>query len=609
MAEHVILNGPNRVFMSIDAIRKLVEKPACGAVIGGISILLAASFVMSGSCRMAGMGANGAGAGDQNKEAVVVTVGKFEITDPDIDREKQAMQMQGSTTPIQDASMVAYALRSLIDRGYALELASRQGINLTDDQMTKMVDKQIDDQMMQMKMQAQMQGQLKSGGDAEFDALLKKQTGKTKAEYKASILEEFKKNALADPKAKLRAEGSLVRPVLVDHAAASIKPTDDDLKAQYETFTMKKIFVRMVPDEKKAKDSIDKAAADLKAGTAFETVMTRYSMDTPDPGKTLANTESKMNGASIQSDEGLKPLLKLKVGDVSDVLKTESGYGIYKILKIDSTFKQADFDKQKAELAKNYSQQQAEKQVTDELEKLKRDTAIPIKWASKGYELVYELNQLPEQKLSPADMNKKYEEIAKEASTATDSVSPRMLALARYVAFSSVWNTTAPDKRSALIDQRVESINQILQYMEGVDIRLELVDALIEQKKGPEASAALLQAAKFNSDLDQRGQAAFNMINAKLLALKEKNLVTPADEKTITDEQTRWKNDRADKDKSEAEMRKQQEEDRKKAEEERKKAEAEAKKPVKPVSRDEAEKKATTPAAPAPMDLGGAGKK
>ena len=372
----------------------------------------------------------------------------------------------------------------------------------------------------------------------------------------------------------------------------------------------------MVPDEKKAKETIDKAEAELKAGAPFETVVTKYSMDTPDPGKSLADTISKMSGGSLQSDDALKPLLKLKANQVSDVIKTDSGYGIYKVLSIDSTFKQAEFDKQKAELAKNFAQQLANKQVTAEIEKLKKDSSVVVKWPSKGYELLEQLALLPEQKLSLPDMNKRYEEIAKEASTATDAISPRALALARYVAFSSVWNSTSPDKRAALIGERVESINQVLQYMEGSDLRLELVDALTEQKKGPEATAALLEAAKFNSDLTPKGQSTYNSINARLLTLKDKNLLAAADEKSINDEQTRWKNDLADKTKAEAEVKKQEEVDRKRAEAERKKAEEEAKKPVKPVSRDTAEKAnaagATPPSKPttaAPLDLSGVGKK
>lgn len=600
--------------MSIDAVRKLVEKPACGAVVGGISILLAASFVMSGSCRLAGMGGNGqAGPDAASKEPAVVTVGKFDVTESDIDREKQAFQMQGPTTPAQDAQMVGYALRTIMDRGYALDLAASQGVVLTDDQMLKLLDKQIDESLMQMKMQAQMSGKLKSGTDADFDKFLQTQVGKSKAEYKSGTLNEFKTKVLADPRAKVRAEGSFVLPILIDKAAATIKPTDDDLKAQFETLNLKKVFIRSTPDEKKAKETIDKAAAELKGGSPFEKVMTLYSTDTPDPGKTLAETVSKMNGASIQADDGLKPLLKLKPGQVSDVLKTDTGYGIYKLISIDSTFKQADFDKQKSDLAKNYGQQQAQKQIMDALEKLKKSNGVPVKWLSKGYELVYDLSQLPEQKLSQSEMQKKFEEIANEASTAKDTVSPRMLAVARYVAFSSVWNATAPDKRNALVDQRIESINSVLQYMEGVDLRLELVDALSEAKKGPEAVSMLLQAAKFNTDLDARGQSDFNKINAKILDLKDKGLLNATDQKAIEDEQNRWKSDRADKMKAEAEQRKAAEEDRKRAEDERKKAEAEAKKPVKPISRDEAQKAAqpgsTSSSTPPVLNLGGAGKK
>lgn len=601
--------------MSIDAVRKLVEKPACGAVVGGISILLAASFIMSGSCRMAGLGGNGQQNGGQPKAPVVVTVGKFEVTEDDLNREKESMGMQGAVTPSQEASLTAFALRSRLDRGYALELAARKGVAISDEQMLKMLQKQIDDQLMQMKMQAQMAGRLKSGSDDEFDKFLKEQTGKTKAEYRTGLMDEFKTKALADPALKLKAEGDFVVPMLVEQATASIKPTDDDLKAQFLTFNMKKVFVRSLPDEKRAKETIDKAAAELKAGTPFETVMSRYSQDTPDPGKTVAETISKMNGASIQGDEGLKPILKLKAGEVSDVLKTQSGYGIYKVLSIDSTFKQADFDKQKADLAKTYASQTAQKQVLDEIDKLKKDNAIPIKWGSKGYELIYKWNQIPDQKLTQAEQTAKFEEIAKEAATATDTVSPKMLAIARYVAFTSVWNATPTDKRAAMIGERVESLAQVLQYTEGVDLRLEMVDALAEQKKGPEAAAALLEAARVNNDYDQKGQSFFNAINGKLLSLKEKGLLAAADEKSIEDEQTRWKNERAEKDKAEAERKKQDELDRKRAEEERKKAEAEQKKQASPTGTPSAnpgspaKDAGKAPASGQPLDLGGMGKK
>lgn len=587
--------------MSIDSLRKVSEKPGCRYLILTVSGLLGISFIMSGSCRNAAAPAPNATQTDPGT-LPIVTVGDVNITRTQVDqavqsmRERQASQggadMAGPVPTNQEAFFEGGALDQLIRGAYWSVLAAKKGIKMTDDQMVASVQAALDEEISQMRTQAIASGQMKGTSDKDFDAFLMKTRGETRAQLEGGALDHIK-TQLADPDQRPQIVYQVLQQAISKLESADVHPTIDQVKASFTTFTTKRIFVRPVGDPASALATIQKALAEVKAGTPFETAMNRYSTDPVQPGKTVSSLTTPVQGNELAVEPDLAPIATLKPGQVSGIIPVDGGFAIYKLVG-STTNLPKDFATNQAMYLKNYTDTVAQSKMEKEYMDVSKDTS-QIKWDSKGWQLLDELiKDLQGTGLPGAGVD--YNQVATEAKADTgDQMGGNAAAMARYLALTNLWSTADAKAKDSMRADYIDSITSLLQTTEGVDLRLQLVDLFLQEKNGPMAANALVDAANRNTDVGTYGQSYYSQIFAREATLKAKGYLTASDEASINSAQAEWKKNRTQKDAYDAEQAKLQAQEKAAALAEQNKAQTPTppSPPLKPVARDQVK-----PAAP-----------
>ena len=458
-------------------------------------------------------------------------------------------------------------------------------------------------------MQMMMQGKLKPGASqADFEAAFKAQSGKTVVEQKAAFFAQVEK-LLGDSSQRPLLVASFAGPMYLEFAKTKINPSDDDVKASYNSLTVKQVLFRSIPVSKTdPKVQADKVLGEIKGGLKFEDAMNRYSNDTPSTGKKLSDNTINVSATDIDSNDQYKPLKGLKVGEITGVTTVPMGLAIYKVDKITSNLPK-DFDKEKAKYRETFAQKAATDQLT---KKLKEFTSGPeVKWSSEGYKAFYDFSKLGEDQTLITDPAKKQTVLrgiidrAKKVIASGQGWELRPAALTFYGALDQLYNSPGVDK-TALQDDRIASIEAILQGSEDSGMRMELVDLYSAKKETDKAAQALLLAAQSNSDFSGAGQQRFGDIANRLQKLRGDKTFPNEVAVEIQKAQDSWRDQKIQYDKAQAEEKKREDEERRKAVIEQAKAAAAAK--VKP---SDVKIKDATPATGAlgSPQTGGTGKK
>lgn len=153
--------------------------------------------------------------------------------------------------------------------------------------------------------------------------------------------------------------------------AAALEAFYEDNKDQFTESEQRQashILVRvdMPEQDEAARKKIDELAAKVKAGEDFAALATEFS---DDPGSAAMGGDLGMFQQGMMVPEFDQAVFSMKEGDVSDVIKTEFGYHIIKLAKIQPKTTRAYADV-KADVEKMLRAQEAEKQYYDLLEQL-----------------------------------------------------------------------------------------------------------------------------------------------------------------------------------------------------------------------------------------------
>ena len=524
-----------------------------------------------------GTGARMADSTEQGEKKVAVTVGDYPIYATDLSQQieaqrQQALQREQSGGP--DAlppSSEAFLQASVINQsiqsvGYAY-LAKKDGVQFTDDAIRKAQTKQFEDSVMMARMQLEQQQMLKPGAtDKDFDAALKKQTGSDLAGLRKKFIESVEKN-LKDTKERATLESTVAKSVLEATLQTRNTPSDADLKASYNEYVFKRILFSM-DAAADVKSQVDKAQADLKGGLTFEQAMDRYSKEPPMPkGKKASDSTTTIRASEFDTTPAYAPLKALKPGEVSGVIDSPQGKGIYKLISMKSNLP-PDFDKQKKKYADQLASQKASDQVQSQMKDLLKSSIV--KWVSNGYKAMFDWYQITNDfspTSTPAIQSAKLQDVMAEAKKATSSnqgYDGRTALLAWFAAEDRIWNAPGADKNKLRAD-RIEVVKALTADTPYFSLKMELVDLLVDSKSGPEAGAMLVDAASSNVYYDPTGLKNFQDINAKLLKLQSAKMVTPDQEKAIKKAQDDWLKQNQDVEDQKAQMKLAQDEAKKKA--------------------------------------------
>ena len=485
-----------------------------------------------------------------------------------MDQMSQPGQPAPALNPGMEVMIAGQSVGTALNRAALQSLALKEGVDFGDEKLKAAAAQEYDQQMEQGKTQLMMQGKLKPGAtQADFEAAFKAQTGKTVAEQKAAFFSQVEK-ILGDPAQKQALIASFAGPMYLEFAKAKVNVSDEDLKASYNSYVVKQVLFRAVPGSKtNPKVQAEKVLSEIKGGLKFEDAMNRYSSDTPMTGKKVSDNTINVSANDLDTVDQYKPLKGLKQGDTTGVVTVPMGLAIYKIDKITSNLPK-DFDKEKAK----YRETLARKVATDQLTKKLKDftTGPDVKWGSDGYKVFYDFSKLGEDQSLITDPAKKQAALvaivdrAKKVIASGQGWEQRPAALTFYGALDQMYNAPGADK-AKLSDDRIASIEAVLQGSEDSTLRMELVNLFAEKKQMDKAANALLLAAQSNSDFSGAGQQRFGEIAAKLQMLRGDKTFPNEVAVEIEKAQGSWRDQKIQFDKAQAEEKRREDEERRKA--------------------------------------------
>ena len=251
------------------------------------------------------------------------------------DAQKRAFPKAGSTEYEQ---LKGQAITFLVQRAEISEEASKQGIDVSDAK----VDKEI----------ARYKKQFYGGSDARYEKAVKQQ-------------------GLTDQQAREEIRAQLVSQELFKKITGSVKVTDADIKAYYNSHKTqygqpesRDVRHILVP----SKSLADSLYAQLKGGANFAKLAKRYSKD---PG-------SASNGGKLTVSKGQtvpqfdKVAFSLKKGQLSPPIKTQYGYHIIQALSAIKPATSTPLSKVSASIRQQLEQQRKNDKMTKWLEDTKK---------------------------------------------------------------------------------------------------------------------------------------------------------------------------------------------------------------------------------------------
>lgn len=465
-------------------------------------------------------------------------------------KRNQMVQMgmpMDSVNPQLEVQIYEEAIRTKISQAAVIAIGAKNGIKISDDQVKKTaldtLAKSVQSQLDQVKMQAIQAGQLKpTATPSEFDEYLKKSQGQSGAQMLLATTTKFEE-AFKDPQRQASVRSDIA-PIAIESELESKTPVSDEIVNQYFT---KNVFKRIVlknadGPSAPASQQIATIKDELAKGTSFETLIDRYTTETPKPGQKLSAVTTTMAGRDIMSSEIYGPLKALRAGQVSDPIKEAVGTCIYKLIST-SDDKPKDFSTQKLKYTQEVKQALARAMISSGIKTVMK---TQLQWKSKGYQVVFDLSEIDsDSSLSSTERDAAYQKIAdaaKAALASNDGYDLRPAQLVQFVAFDHVWNAAGTDK-AKLKAQRIQVLSEFLQNSESFDVRKELV-TLLAAAKDPLVFDNLMQLARSNNNFDAIGQSHFGDVAGLLLQMKSAGLLTADQVASVEQEQARWQKDK-----------------------------------------------------------------
>ncbi len=567
----------------------------CQVIAWGVMFLCAIGLLYTGSCTSL---FHGGAQGDQAPAQIVAVVAGNQITEKQINdvmtNLSRGLPEGGDTDePRLQFGIVSMALHQVVDEAVNAALAKQSGVAVTDDDVLKNVGAAFDQSVLVEKQKMIAAKQLKpDASDADFQAAILKMTGgKDLATIREQKMAEVRK-ALQDPKMRPNVIGSFVEKALLAKYESSVAVDDETLKRAFDQFVVRRLsFQKAGLTTEEQETQAEKALAEIQGGATFEAAMAKYAPGAP-------KEPTRLSRQAIVTSPDLKPLLDLKPGQTSAVVKEFGVPTIFQLVKVEPGVPK-EFAQQKSLFAQAYRQQMASQRIVDERRKLLDSKAM--EWKSPAYKLAYELSDFMRTSAFGPQAKEKLKAFAEEAATLDDPIGDQVTALARFTAFETYCGMLSPAEKEQEYETRVEVMSAVLEYKESYTVRLALADLLMAHKDGEQAIQHLQMAAETNRDFGPAAVKLCGDIQARLDKGVKAGVFTAEMAAPVRKELDRWHKDKAEDEKTQAEIKAEEAKAQKEAEEEiRKENEANLKQ--------QAEEKASAhkaAKAPAPKAAGG----
>lgn len=525
--------------MSIISIRQAMEKKGCQAVLVVIGAALAIGMVAS-SLSPAPQNPN------DPETAIAFSIGEKDITIKQFNERVTQIaqnQMMSSGTPAGDLGNHVTAIQAIINDAATASLAAEKGVAITDTNIEATAKTAVQQSFEQIRAQLMMNGLIKPDAtEAEANEIVKQQLGgksidEAITEQTAEIVKQYK-----DPETKSRIVSALTPELLKQKYNESVQYSEDDLKASFNEFAFSVIrFDDLNQDLTAREDKAAEAAEKAKNGADFAALQKEYA-------PTAANEEKSINltVGLLESSPELASLKSMKVGQVSEVVMYGGSPTVYKLNNIKPNVP-PEFEKNKALLLQNARQTRANQQYQKDIEA--KTEALKPTFKDQGLEIAYTIftdmsdQAMVNDKAKLAEyLEGKLAEI--RSGEAVSSNYPGLIAATEFIVVESLYGQADAEKQKELIDDRIESANNMLQFFEDNDFRLRFVEDLIKADRKEDAYNYLLTAAENNGDYEATG-AAINDRITKLVVQAKAEKTWPEDGiQAIEKELDRWQTER-----------------------------------------------------------------
>ena len=488
-----------------------------------VAVLLAVVFGLSMVAYFGG-GSLGGRQSEQNGDIAAkvndISITRQQLADEETKMSKQMAQYSGSDDAMYQVMQGYQAFQQLKQAAIIEDAAKREGIEVKDDELLTEAKKQLG---MQLEMQRMQIGQKKPMSDKEWADFIKKQTGKSVDELINSAAEEAVKN----DSAQLRL--GILQQRLQAKVSKAPEATDEQIKAGMDTLNLRHI---LVSTSKRSDADALKIANDLeskiKKGEDFAKLASQYS---DDPGSKVKGgdlgTSIRSNLGSMYVSEFADAANKLKLGEVSEPVKSQFGYHIIKLDRL-TTGVPKDFDKKRAQYKKSYEDQQKQAAWSKYQKDLIQNAKIEINDPEiKLFDEVF--GNAKESVYTPEGLSRAVK-LFEEASK-TSSSTNMQLELAQLYTMQASSPSLSPTLAKQLKQKAADTFRLALRRIESVEVRLQTAQLLRELGDIKGAIEQLQMASKV---ANTRNMSAQDRILAEYKKLGQPKLVE-AQKKIIAD--------------------------------------------------------------------------
>jgi hypothetical protein len=519
--------------VSVDAFRKFIAK--FGTYIFALMfVAFAVSFISSGSkCNTVQ---------DESLQAdqgpAFASIGKFNATIMEVDQLANNNAASASSfSPDTVAQSYASQTANVMDHLFNLALASDKGIVMDDKAVEEAIPSLWQGQLDTYRSRLVQAGKIKpTATDAEFSVAFNQALGISVDQQKQQFTDDFHK-AFSDPARKELIRSEVAMQQLTQKYSAIGAPTDDELKNSFGSYKVQQLTVVNKPGVD-PKEVANQALAAIKGGMSFEDAIKKYSNDTPVKGKSLTDPQD-VNSFMFEISPAYRVLLDLKQGDVSGVVDAGQGnsFMIFKVVKFTPNVP-PDFETKKADARKSMQQMAAQMAMQQDLSALK--SSGKIEWKSAAFKAIYDYENAQS---APSNKDAALRAVQADAKKAldTDKDNSRIAALAYYISTKDLYDAATPDQKKSLLQDRIASIEDVLQTAESPETRLQLVDLYLQSNRPADAALQMVATAKSLTGGSAQALGTYETFLARYEKLKATNQLAADKKKEIDEALSNWK--------------------------------------------------------------------
>lgn len=387
-------------------------------------------------------------------------------------QERTRQQFAFRTDPMDAIGVRQQVFQQMVEQALIAKAAEKEGIRLSDRDLDREIEKLVDEQIKQERERA---AQGKPLNDREFEMIIRNSIGKSVAEWR----EELKQN-WETRKPLLRQ--TLLEQKLMEKVAKVPQPSDEELKRSYDLLTIRHILVSTGNrTEEQARKRAEEILQKLQAGADFARLAREFS---DDPG-------SKQNGGSLGAiprsqlvlfaPEFAKAVEALQPGQTSGLVKTQFGYHIIRLDAVKPNLP-PDFEKKKAEYAKQYVETQRQVKWQEYLAGLRRRARVEILDPElQAFQTLEDLGKkagTPEYSSALNRAIEAFEKATKEVPSAE-----AMVVLGELYRMQSELPGLAEPARKKARESAITAWQNALQRIESVKLRMRLAELYRKEKQ------------------------------------------------------------------------------------------------------------------------------